>query len=125
MPSDPTVSPRVLVVEDDIDVREMLGQVLQTEGYDVGLAGDGADALRRLRAERTPQVILLDLMMPVMNGWQFRDEQRRDPRLSRIPVIVLSGDNGVERKAGALGADAFLRKPVDLDALLDTVSRYC
>jgi CheY-like chemotaxis protein len=121
----PGASRRVFVIEDDADTREMLGQVLEIEGYDVVSAGDGQDALRRLRAEPTPSVILLDLMMPGMNGWQFRDEQRRDPTLAAIPVVVLSGDDGVERKASALGVSGYLRKPIDLGTLLDTLSRYC
>ena len=116
---------RVFVIEDDADTREMLGQVLEIEGYEVTLAGDGQDALRRLRTEPPPRVILLDLMMPGMNGWQFRGEQQRDPALAVIPVVVLSGDDGVERKATALGVSGYLRKPIDLGTLLETISRYC
>jgi len=115
---------RVFVIEDDADTREMLGKVLEMEGYQVTSVGDGEDALRRLRAEPPPRVILLDLMMPGMDGWEFREEQRRDPSLARIPIVVLSADDGVERKAAALGVSGYLRKPVDLDTLIETVSRY-
>jgi CheY-like chemotaxis protein len=72
-----------------------------------------------------PSVILLDLMMPVMDGWQFRTEQLRDPALAAIPVILISADGTVREKAAALSAAAFLRKPIDVEQLLALVRQYC
>src|SRR3954466_3369212 len=82
--------PSVMIVEDDADTREMLERFLELEGFDVRTAANGQLALEALQADGTPCVILLDLMMPVMNGWQFREVQVRDPRFSRIPVVVVT-----------------------------------
>src|SRR5215218_4757012 len=82
---------RVLVVEDDEDLREMMGHLLQAEGFRPDLAGDGAEALDKLRATpEQPDLILLDLMMPRMDGWTFRREQEGEPALANIPVVVVS-----------------------------------
>lgn len=117
---------RILIVEDDAAIRETLAEVLAGEGFAVSCASNGAEALDRLALETAPNVILLDLMMPVMDGWAFRDVQRLDPRLSGIPVLVLSASHGDDRAAiDALGAAAFLAKPYDLDDLIDTVHRLC
>ncbi|HEV8321474.1 MAG TPA: response regulator [Myxococcota bacterium] len=114
----------VFVVEDDADAREMLSQVLALEGYFVVAAANGREALEHLRRGAQPCVILIDLMMPVMNGWEFRSEQVRDPDLAGIPLVVISGDGGIDQKAASVGADGWLRKPIDLDTLLATVERY-
>jgi CheY-like chemotaxis protein len=113
------------VVDDDGAIREALAAVLEDEGYAVQGAANGREALQILRAGAQPQLILLDLMMPVMSGWDFRAAQQQDPALSVIPVVVLSADRDVGAHAVALGAQAYLNKPVDIDALLDAVSRYC
>ncbi len=113
----------VLLVEDDGDVREALADVLREHGYDVAWAADGAEAIRALRSGLRPAAILLDLMMPVMDGFQFRAEQRSDPALARIPVIVVSADRAIDRDAAALGAAAKLAKPARVDDLLATVAR--
>lgn len=108
-----------MVVEDDADIRRGIADALELEGFEVLEAADGREALRRLRQNARPAAILLDLMMPGMNGWQFRDEQRRDPELADIPVIVVSArdrDDGIQ-------ADGFVRKPFNLGALLDAVAR--
>ena len=115
----------VFVVEDDADVRAMLEQALDLEGYAVVAAANGQDALDKLRAASPPCLILLDLMMPVMNGWQFMAAQATDPALASIPVVVLSGDATIDVKAQTLGAAGFLRKPVTIDALIATVEKYC
>lgn len=110
----------VLLVEDDVDVREAIADILSLEKFDVLRATDGQQALRQLReAPELPDVVLLDLMMPVMDGWQFRLEQRRDPRLAAIPVVALSADRSA--RAQAVDADAFLSKPVDGGTLVRTV----
>ncbi len=114
----------VLLVEDDHNIREALLDALAAEGYRVHCAANGREALSALKS-CTPQLILLDLMMPVMDGWQFRSEQQRDPSLARIPVIVISADHRLKDKVSALAVDAFLAKPFELDTLLATVDRYC
>ncbi len=114
----------MLVVDDDADVRGMLAQVLELEGYEVVTAADGREALRRL-AEKRPRLVLLDLMMPGMNGWQFRAEQLKVPAIAEVPVVVLSGDGSVEPRTLAMPGVGVLRKPIELQTLLDTVESYC
>ena len=113
----------VFVVEDDVDTRDMLGRFLELEGYKVEVAGNGKQALERLTAGVHPCVILLDLMMPVMDGWQFRREQTRDQQLAEIPVIVVSAAG--RDRISEIDANAYLTKPVDLEQLLDRVNQYC
>jgi CheY-like chemotaxis protein len=113
----------VMIVEDDRDTREMLGRFLELEGFDVRTAANGQLALAALR-EDVPSVIVLDLMMPVMNGWQFREEQTRDPRFSDIPVVVVTAA-GPRDDIPAISADAWLSKPVDFDRLLETIDSLC
>jgi CheY-like chemotaxis protein len=115
----------VLLVEDDPDLREMLAAFLHNEGHAVVTAANGREALDCLRGNPGHCVILLDLMMPVMNGWQFRDEQRRDPMLSTIPVVVLSAVANGQHHAASLGASAYVRKPIQFDDLIATVGRFC
>lgn len=124
----PTVStsPRVLVVDDDDALRTALVELLQEYGFEVTWAADGSQALGRLEASPPPSVILLDLTMPVMDGWTFRDVQRRDPRLAAIPTVVLSATLGADPRAVAsLAPAAALPKPFDLDRLIETVQRLC
>jgi CheY-like chemotaxis protein len=117
------VSATVLIVEDDIDTREMLGRFLELEGYRVETAENGKLALERLGSGVDACVILLDLMMPVMDGWQFRQEQTRNAELADIPVIVVSAA-GRER-IQKIDANAYLSKPVDLEELLGCVTQFC
>ena len=117
-----TNAAQVLVVEDDVDVATMLAELLAMEGYRVLEARDGREALEQLRAGARPDVILLDLMMPEMNGWQFRQAQLADARFAHVPVVVLSADTATQEKALALGVHFGLRKPVDFDRLLEVVS---
>ncbi|WP_242339575.1 MULTISPECIES: response regulator [unclassified Anaeromyxobacter] len=107
----------VLVVEDDPDIREALAEALGGEGYDVALAENGQDALDVLRDCPRPDVILLDLLMPVMSGWQFRQEQLADPALAGIPVVVVSAS-----PPGDAQPDRYLPKPFSIDDLLSTVA---
>lgn len=111
--------PFVLVVDDESDIREAVSELLEDEGYEVVSARDGAEALRKAH-EFHPSLVLLDLMMPGMNGWEFRARQKDDPELSRIPVIILSA---LGRTAG-IDAAAFLQKPFELDELLSAVRRH-
>jgi CheY-like chemotaxis protein len=117
------VSATVFIVEDDVDTREMLGHFLQSEGYRVETAANGKIALDRLASGARPALILLDLMMPVMDGWQFRREQVLDSNLADIPVIVVSAA-GPGRSA-QIDADDYLSKPVNLDELLARVTHFC
>jgi CheY-like chemotaxis protein len=111
------VSPKtVLVVEDDVAIRAAV-----CEGYKVFQASDGKQALETLRAGLKPDLILLDLMMPVMSGSRFREEQMVDPMISEIPVIVLSADSNIKNVSEKLRVNRFLRKPVNLDELLATI----
>ncbi len=77
-----------------------------------------------MRTSARPDLILLDLMMPIMDGWQFRREQAQDPSLSAIPVVVLSADGNVRQKAASLHADGYLQKPVDVENLLEVIQRH-
>ncbi len=115
----------VLLSEDDVTAREPLEELLRQEGLDVLVAGDGAEAHARLRAGARPCVILLDLRMPGMDGFEFRAEQMRDPALARIPVVVLSGDALVDEKALQLGIEDLLRKPVDVDQFIAAIEAHC
>ena len=115
--------PTVFIVEDDADTREMLGRFLELEGFHVETAENGRQALERLEAGTPACVILLDLMMPVMDGWQFRHEQIQRASLAKIPVIVVSAA-GRERLE-QIDANAYLSKPVDLEELLECIGDYC
>jgi CheY-like chemotaxis protein len=116
---------RILIVEDDLDIRDVLTQVLEYEGFEVAAASNGREALDYLRSHPKPGLILLDLMMPVMDGWQFRSEQQQDEQLSSIPVVILSADGNAYQKAAIIRAAGYLKKPVELETLLDTVNRHC
>lgn len=117
-------SPLVLIVDDDHGIRESLSMILDNEGLTPMAARHGKEALDWLRGEhRRPDLIILDLMMPVMNGWDFRTAQLSDPQLAAIPTIVLTADSEAEAQAKGLAANKGLRKPVELDALLDAVER--
>ena len=111
---------RVLVVDDDADIRETVRLILADEGYEVDDAADGSAALAQLRSGARPDVILLDLMMPVMNGWQFREAQQADPLLAAIPIIVISADARLRDQATQFGG-RFLAKPVDIESLLAAI----
>jgi CheY-like chemotaxis protein len=111
------------VVDDDPDLAEVLFRVLARSGYSVGWAKNGREALDYLRSHQGQDLVLLDLMMPDMNGWEFRAEQLKDPSLSSIPVVVFSGHGKLEQDAASIGAAANLRKPVGLRDLLTVLGR--
>jgi CheY-like chemotaxis protein len=116
----------VLVIEDDVDILRAIVQVLEDEGHAVRGAANGQAALDLLRQPRgkRPRLILLDLMMPIMDGWAFRAEQLRDPALADIPVIVLTADGGAEETGQRMKCAGALRKPVALTDLLIAVEPY-
>jgi CheY-like chemotaxis protein len=115
---------KILVVEDDRTTRDAVALVLRDEGYSVTEASNGQEALLHLRNTLPPDLILLDLMMPVMNGWEFRKQQTEDPALQAIPVVVVSADANIPQKTAALGAREYLTKPVDPEKLLEAVQRW-
>jgi CheY-like chemotaxis protein len=115
----------VLVVEDDHDIREILADVLEYAGYRAIVASNGEDALEHLRTDPDLRVVLLDMMMPGVDGWEFRRRQLQDPELARVPVVVVSGAGKTAEIANEIGAAAFLSKPIMKDQLLEVVGRYC
>jgi CheY-like chemotaxis protein len=108
----------ILIAEDDDAIRDALATLLEEEGYRVVTARDGAEALARLHALPRPRLVLLDLMMPVMSGWEFLRRLRADPDTADIPVLVLSASH---LSAPPEGASAFFSKPVRIGALLDSL----
>lgn len=123
-------SGNVLIVEDDPATREMVATLLTSEGFYAVAAEDGLEGLHLLRTVRrrapdVPCLILLDLKMPRLGGSEFRRAQLGDPAVAAVPVAVMSGATNAEVCAKGLGAVATLRKPLDIDALMDVVRRYC
>lgn len=121
--SNARMKPLVLIVEDDPEIRFALGDLLELSGYRVSKAQHGRDALQLLRGGLRPAVILLDIMMPVMNGWAFRAEQLADPELSGIPVVVLTAMGRAEEAGRELGCHAALSKPFEISDLLTILDR--
>jgi CheY-like chemotaxis protein len=115
----------VLIVEDDPDLAGSLAEVLEDEGYGVRVATNGREALDALGQGTPPDLILLDMGMPVMDGWQFSAEQRKMTGLRPIPVVVVTADGNARGKAESIHAAGHLTKPVTIDRLLDEVQRLC
>jgi CheY-like chemotaxis protein len=113
----------ILVVDDDDDVREIMTMALESSGYAVICAADGVQCIELLRAHPVPRLILLDLMMPRMDGWQVCAHLEREPALAEVPVVVLTGN--VRATVAGLKVAGFLRKPFDLATLLGVVRRHC
>ena len=113
----------VLVVEDDEDVREFMELLLATSGYDTMSAGDGVEALEKMR-RRLPCVVLLDLQMPRMDGWQFREQQLQDPRLASVPVVCITAFFEPHIVTRTLGVRC-LAKPADFPTVLNAVAAAC
>jgi CheY-like chemotaxis protein len=119
-------TPSVCIIDDDADIRDSIRFALEIEGYHLIEAVDGEDALTRLHSSDRPIcLILLDLMMPGMNGWEFRRRQLADPELAGIPVYLISGGRELPHHAVELQARGYLSKPVALTALLETVGQFC
>ncbi|HEY8648405.1 MAG TPA: response regulator [Candidatus Limnocylindria bacterium] len=115
---------RVLVVDDHEDIRNTLTVALDDEGYEVRAAANGREALTVLD-EWTPCVILLDLMMPVMDGWAFREEQLRRHDGEAAPVVILSAAGELDKHAVALSAAGVIAKPFDIDRVVEAVAAVC
>lgn len=115
----------VMIVDDDDDIREALTMILEDEGFRITSFGNGLEALTYLRSSPPPCMILLDLMMPVMDGWAFRTAQLQDPALAGIPVVVISAFSNMPRMTANLDVSEYLQKPIDIDTLITMVERYC
>ena len=118
-----TSSEIVLVVDDDPDIRDALCELLEGEGYRAMSAANGQEALTYLSSKEPPCVILLDLMMPIMDGWEFRRQQQGDPRWSKIPVVVITAAG--KYGADSITADCILPKPLQLEQVLEALQQYC
>ena len=126
----PAATGNVLIVEDDPETREMLRQLLATEGFYALAAEDGLEALHLLRtvrhrAPKAPCLVLLDLKMPRLGGNEFRRGQLGDPTVANVPIAIMSGASDLHERAKAMGAVATLAKPLDVDRLIEVVRRYC
>jgi DNA-binding response OmpR family regulator len=114
----------VLIVEDDEDIRADLAAILRIKGFAVAEAANGVEALAQMRDE-LPCVLLLDLMMPEMNGWELGAIMQTEARLQKVPIVVVSGAGRLEQSTLSLAPAAILAKPFELAHLIDVVARYC
>ncbi len=114
---------RILLVEDEPDIRQDLAEILTDEGYEVATAPHGRDALEQMRTGPLPDLVLLDLMMPVMDGFQFRSAQLADPALADVPVVVLSGAADMLSQVQNIRARDVVRKPFRVDQVLRAIDR--
>ena len=112
----------ILVVDDDPDIRHSLTEILVDEGYDALTAGNGREALSMIRANHLPSLIVLDLTMPIMDGYEFLIEQRRDDALAGIPVVVVTAD--IKKRADELGVAAVIAKPFSVRELLEKIETF-
>jgi CheY-like chemotaxis protein len=116
----------ILVVDDEADLRIMLSELLTDEGYTVAQVANGREALAHLQATTAlPHLILLDLMMPIMDGWAFLHVRQGDPLVRAIPVVVISAACNIAASVAALNVQETLTKPIDVDDFLIVVERYC
>lgn len=122
MTSESRAAHTILVVDDDEQTRKSLHEVLEAEGYGVVTAANGQEALEKLNEGDAPSLILLDLMMPVMDGWQFLALQKSNPPSRRIPIVLLSGMAFIQ---DAPGVADFISKPIRADKLLACIRRFC
>ena len=120
---EPAERPLVLVVDDDGDVREAVAEVLRDQGYDVETAANGQVALKHLETGLAPDVLVLDLMMPIVDGWSVLAHLKDTPALAHIPVLVITAAGGSVVEPIASLTHGFLKKPLDLEHLLDALER--
>jgi len=113
----------VAIVEDDSEFRNMLRELLEEEQYRVVAVANGAEALEKLRGETVPDVILLDVSMPVMDGFDFLRFRNEDPQLAAVPVVLVTNAKPHERPT--IGVNDVVRKPIDIDEILFAIKRYC
>lgn len=115
----------VLIVEDDVDLSASFAEVLETEGYRVTIAANGQEALDQLENGDLPELILLDMRMPVMDAWEFREKQQKIPQIASIPVVAVTADETATHQAALLEVPAYLSKPVTIECLLEAVESVC
>jgi CheY-like chemotaxis protein len=115
---------QILVVEDDQCIRESLQELLESEGYSVACASNGQEALDHLSTKKSPGLIFLDLMMPIKDGFQFRQEMRVNPLWVDIPIVIMSADGQIKEKFLRMGVKSYLKKPVDIDVIIDLANRF-
>jgi CheY-like chemotaxis protein len=115
---------QILVVEDDQYIRESLQELLESEGYSVACASNGQEALDHLSTKKSPGLIFLDLMMPIKDGFQFRQEMRVNPLWVDIPIVIMSADGQIKEKFLRMGVKSYLKKPVDIDVIIDLANRF-
>jgi CheY-like chemotaxis protein len=115
----------VLIVEDDHDLRVDLAALLEDRGHKVGTAHNGVAALEHCKQKGPPRVMLLDLMMPDMDGWLLRDLMARHPQLADVPIVIMTGMSRHDQEARTLAVTAWLEKPIDLDALYAVLDEHC
>lgn len=123
MTDDERRSGYILMVEDDPDLRQIQSEILESEGFEVRAAGDGIEALEVMEEEGPPALMLLDLRMPRLNGWDLAARVRDEPSWRHVPMIVVAAHYRIADEARAIGARAWLHKPVTIDALVDVVRR--
>lgn len=116
---------KILIIEDDIAIRDTLAEILQSQGYATSLANNGKEGLEKLRTTSAPDLIVLDLMMPIMDGVTFRKKQILNESWAHIPVVVLSADGQMKNKLKEINCAAYLKKPINLDELIDIVNKNC
>ena len=122
----PKTNKTILLVEDDQDIRETLIELLEGEGYNVVYAENGQVGLDKLsKFTSLPNLILLDLMMPIKDGFQFCLEKDSNPKISHLPVVVMSADGHIRENQQRVDAHAYLRKPLDIYEIIDIVQKYC
>ncbi|MGE4233958.1 MAG: response regulator [Bacteriovoracia bacterium] len=119
----------IFLIEDDEAILESLKEILELSAYSVLSASNGKQALDMLKERRAtkkmmPSLILLDLMMPVMDGFEFRSQQLLEGEISDIPVVVMSAAGQIDKKVKEISVTAYLKKPINIDVLLETVDRY-
>jgi CheY-like chemotaxis protein len=114
----------ILVIEDDVDCRDAIALALEGVGYDVAAVEHGRAALSYLDANAAPALILLDLMLPVMDGWEFLRARNERPQRAEIPIVLVSGEAELAKLATQHAVAGHLRKPIELEDLLATVARF-
>jgi two-component system chemotaxis response regulator CheY len=126
MTSEAEMKGTLLIVEDDQEIRDALVDILTDEGYRVHAVENGKDALEYLgTAQELPSLIILDMMMPVMDGYEFLQRKAADGRISAIPTVLCSADGQIKQKAEKAGMGEWLRKPIELNTLLELAERHC
>lgn len=115
----------ILVVDDQTETGDAVGLLLEQQGLKVRIARDGEEALAALHRGLRPCLVVVDLMMPKMDGWEFRQRQLSDPQFAGIPVVMMSGYPNAQKAAGTLGVRTILKKPITATRLLSLVHRHC